>query len=163
MMKHSVGIAMMKVAEAPDQMYCLGLGSCVGVAVYDPITKIAGLIHVLLPSMKEFENAGQLRTKFADTGISDMVSEMLKKGAAKYRLKAKLAGGASMFETKDSAASDLMAIGRRNVQSCKDTLKNLGIELVAHDTGGTKGRTIYFDIDTSMLTIKIINKGEKVI
>ncbi|NMA36823.1 MAG: chemotaxis protein CheD [Papillibacter sp.] len=163
MMKHSVGIAMMKIAEAPDQMYCLGLGSCVGVAVYDPIAKIAGLIHVLLPSIKEFENAGQLRTKFADTGISDMVSEMLKKGAVKYRLKAKLAGGATMFETKDSAASDLMAIGKRNVQSCKDTLKNLGIELVAHDTGGTKGRTICFDIDTSLLTIKIINKGEKVI
>ena len=163
MMKHSVGIAMMKVAEAPDQMYCLGLGSCVGVAIYDPITRIAGLIHVLLPSMREFENAGQLRTKFADTGINDMVSEMLKKGAVKYRLKAKIAGGASMFDIKDSAASDMMAIGKRNVQSCKDTLKDLGIELIAHDTGGTKGRTIYFDTETTMLTIKIINKGEKVI
>jgi chemotaxis protein CheD len=161
--KHSIGIAMMKVAESPDQLYCLGLGSCVGVAVYDPVARIAGMIHILLPSMKEFENAGQLRSKFADTGISDMVVEMIKKGAVKYRMKAKMAGGASMFDIKDSSASDLMAIGKRNVQSCKDALKNLGIELIAHDTGGTKGRTVIFDIDTGTFTIKIINKGEKVI
>jgi len=162
-MKHSVGIAMMKVAESPDQLYCLGLGSCVGVAIYDPVTKIAGMIHILLPSMKEFENTSQLRTKFADTGISDMVGELLKRGAAKNRMKAKMAGGASMFDIKDNSASDMMAIGRRNVQSCRDTLKSLGIELIAHATGGTRGRTIVFDIETAMLTIKIINKGEKVI
>ncbi len=154
---------MMKVAESPDQLYCLGLGSCVGVAVYDPVAKIAGMIHVLLPSMKEFESAGQLRTKFADTGISDMVAELLKKGAVKYRLKAKMAGGASMFDIKDNSAGELMAIGKRNVQSCREALKSLGIELVAHDTGGTKGRTIIFDIETNLLTIKTINKGEKVI
>jgi chemotaxis protein CheD len=143
MVKHSIGIAMMKVAESPDQLYCLGLGSCVGVAVYDPVAKIAGMIHVLLPSMKEFESAGQLRTKFADTGLNDMVAELLKKGAAKYRLKAKMAGGASMFDIMDNSAGEMMAIGKRNVQSCRDVLKSLGIELVAHDTGAPKEERSY--------------------
>ncbi|MPM43746.1 Chemoreceptor glutamine deamidase CheD [bioreactor metagenome] len=162
MTKISVDIAVMKIARAPDQLYCLGLGSCVGVAVYDPVLHLAGMIHVLLPSMLEFESAGQIRTKFADTGISDMVDALLKAGALKHRLRAKMAGGAAMFAVRD-AADDTIAIGKRNIASCRDTLKRLGIELVAQDTGGTKGRTITFDIASGALSIRMLDKGEKVI
>lgn len=163
MMKYSVDIAMMKVAHSPDQLYCLGLGSCVGVAVYDPIARVGGLLHVLLPAMYEFTSAGKIRTKFADTGITDLVDAVIKSGAARQRLKAKMAGGATMFSIKGSPQNDVIAIGRRNVQSCRDTLKKLGIDLIAQDTGGTKGRTVIFCVETGEFTIRMIDKGEKVI
>jgi chemotaxis protein CheD len=162
-MKYSVDIAMMKVAYANDLLYCLGLGSCVGVAVYDPVARVGGLLHVLLPAMHEFSQAGSIRTKFADTGIADLVNAVIKSGAARSRLKAKMAGGAAMFSIKGAPQNDALAIGRRNVQSCRDTLKRLGIELIAQDIGGTKGRTVIFNVETGELTIRIIDKGEKVI
>lgn len=163
MMKYSVDIAMMKVVRAPDQLYCLGLGSCVGVAVYDPVVGVGGLLHVLLPSMGEFATAGSVRTKFADTGITDLVDAVVRSGGMKFRLKAKMAGGAAMFAVKGAPLSDAIAIGRRNVQSCGDTLRKLGIELVAHDTGGSKGRTVIFDVGTGALVIRMMDRREKVI
>ena len=159
---YAVDIAMMKVARAPEQLYSLGLGSCIGVAVYDPITKIGGLIHILLPTINGFENGNHVRTKFADSGIAELVNALTKAGASRARMKAKMAGGASMFSIK-STASDVHEVGKRNIQSSRDTLKNLGIELIAHDTGGNKGRTIIFDIDTGQLTIKTVDRNIKVI
>lgn len=160
-MKYNVNIAMMKVARPPDQLCCLGLGSCVGVALYDPVLRIGGLIHILLPSLREMETAGQSRIKFADSGISALVEAMAEAGAAKVRLEAKIAGGAAMFAIKNEP--DGAGIGKRNVQSCEDTLKRLGIRLIARDTGGTKGRTIMFDIETGALAVRTIDRGEKVI
>jgi chemotaxis protein CheD len=158
---YAVDIAMMKVARAPDQLYSLGLGSCIGVAIYDPATKIGGLIHILLPSMKGFENGNHVRTKFADSGIAELVEAVIKAGASRARLKAKMAGGASMFAIKST--SDVHEVGKRNILSTRETLKNLGIDLIAYDTGGNKGRTIIFDIETGQLTIKTIDKAIKVI
>lgn len=157
---HSVDIAMMRIARPPDQLCSLGLGSCVGVAIYDPIAKIGGLIHILLPSIKEL-GPGHSRTKFADSGIADLVDEMIKAGASKSRLKAKMAGGATMFAL--SSNSPIASIGKRNVESCRETLASLGIELVAQDTGGNSGRTIYFDVETGNLRIKTVEKPEKII
>ncbi len=158
---HAVDIAMMKIARAPDQLYSLGLGSCIGVAIYDPVTRIGGLIHILLPTLQGFENGNHARTKFADSGITDLVDALVKAGASRSRLKAKMAGGASMFTMKST--SDVHEVGKRNIQSSKDTLKKLGIELVAQDTGGNKGRTIYFDLETGKMTIKTVDRAVKVI
>jgi chemotaxis protein CheD len=158
---YAVDIAMMKVARAPDTLYSLGLGSCIGVAIYDPAAKIGGLIHILLPSSQGFENGNHVRTKFADSGIVELVDALLRAGASRARLRAKMAGGASMFTTKGS--SSVHEVGKRNIQSSKDTLRMLGIELVAQDTGGNKGRTIVFNIDTGQLTIKSVDKVIKVI
>lgn len=158
---YSVDIAMMKVVHSPDMLYSLGLGSCVGVAIFDPLARIGGLIHILLPSQKEFESGVHTKTKFADSGIAALVDEMARAGASKFRMKAKIAGGATMFTTASSL--DINSIGKRNVQTCKDTLKDLGIQLISQDTGGNRGRTIYFDTETGTLTIKTIDKPEKVI
>ncbi|NLA88200.1 MAG: chemotaxis protein CheD [Clostridiales bacterium] len=158
---YAVDIAMMKVARAPDQLYSLGLGSCVGVAIYDPVTKIGGLIHILLPTCQGFENGNHARTKFADSGIEALLEALIKAGASRSRLKAKMAGGASMFIT--NGTSSVHEVGKRNIISSRDTLKRLGIELLAHDTGGNKGRTIYFDIETGQLTIKTVDKTVRVI
>lgn len=158
---NAVDIAVMKIARAPVQLYSLGLGSCIGVAIYDPSIKIGGLIHILLPTCAGFENGNHSRTKFADSGIAELVDALVKAGASRIRMKAKMAGGASMFITKN--ASSIHEIGKRNIQSGRDTLKRLGIELVAHDTGGNKGRTIIFDISTGQLTIKTADKAVRVI
>ena len=158
---YAVDIAMMKIARAPETLYSLGLGSCIGVAIYDPAVKVGGLIHILLPSSQGFENGNHVRTKFADSGIADLVDALVKAGASRVRMRAKMAGGASMFAIKNM--SSVHEVGKRNIQSSRDTLKMLGIELIAHDTGGNKGRTIIFDIDTGQLTIKTIDKATKVI
>ena len=157
----AVDIAMMKIARAPNQLYSLGLGSCIGVAIYDPAIKIGGLIHILLPTSQGFENGNHVRTKFADSGICDLVDALVKAGASRARMRAKMAGGASMFVT--NGTSSVHEVGKRNIQSSKDTLKRLGIELIANDTGGNKGRTIVFDIETWQLTIKTVDKTVKVI
>lgn len=158
---YPVDIAKMKVARPPDRLYSLGLGSCVGVAIYDPVARIGGLIHVLLPTCAGFEGGAHSRTKFADSGIHELVNAMIGQGASKFRLKAKIAGGAAMFAMQ--AAFPGGSIGDRNVESCRQTLNDLGIQLVAQDVGGNKGRTIYFDIETGRLTIKMVEEREKVI
>lgn len=158
---NAVDIAMMKVAHAPGQLYSLGLGSCVGVAIYDSAAKVGGLIHILLPTCQGFENGNHVRTKFADSGITELVEALVRAGASRMRMRAKMAGGASMFMT--NGTSSVHEVGKRNIQSSRDTLKRLGIELVAYDTGGNKGRTIYFDIDTGQLTIKTVDKTVRVI
>ncbi len=94
---YAVDIAMMKIARAPEQLYSLGLGSCIGVAIYDPVTKIGGLIHILLPTSQGFENGNHARTKFADSGIVELVDALTRAGASRVRMRAKMAGGASMF------------------------------------------------------------------
>jgi chemotaxis protein CheD len=158
---NAVDIAMMKVARAPEQLYSLGLGSCIGVAIYDPAVKVGGLIHILLPTCQGFENGNHVKTKFADSGITELVEALVRAGASKARMRAKMAGGASMFIT--NGTSSVHEVGKRNIQSSRDTLKRLGVELVAHDTGGNKGRTIYFDIETGQLTIKTVDKTVKII
>ncbi|NCB50674.1 MAG: chemotaxis protein CheD [Clostridia bacterium] len=156
-----VDIAKMKIARSPDRLYSLGLGSCVGVALYDSAARIGGLIHILLPSCEGFEGGSHSRTKFADSGINELVKEMVGQGASRFRLKAKIAGGAAMFAMQSSGPAG--SIGVRNVESCKQTLKELGIQLVAQEVGGNKGRTIYFDVETGMLTIRMVDEREKVI
>jgi chemotaxis protein CheD len=89
--------------------------------------------------MREFDGARHSRTKFADTGIADLIDAVVRSGASRCRLRAKMAGGAAMFAVRNAPQSDLTAIGRRNVQSCRDALSALGVTLVAQDTGGTKG------------------------
>ena len=157
----SVDIAMMKIARSPQQLYSLGLGSCIGVALYDPVLKLGGLIHILLPSFGEFTGGVHSRTKFADSGISDLVNALIAAGASKVRLKAKMAGGAAMFAMKSGPSAN--EVGKRNIQSSTETMKRLGIELIAHDTGGNKGRTIIFDVETGQLTIKTVDRAVKVI
>jgi chemotaxis protein CheD len=157
----AVNIAMMKIARPPQTLHSLGLGSCIGVAIYDPGIKIGGLLHALLPRIGEFGSGGHSRAKFADSGIEDLVELLVAKGARRNRLRAKIAGGAAMFALK--SGSSIGDIGKRNVQSSIETLQRLGIELVAQDTGGNKGRTIIFNVDTGELTIKMIDRAVKVI
>ena len=152
-----VGIAQIDVAKIPNTIRTSGLGSCVGVVLYDESKKIAGLVHVMLPD----SNLGRTETlnvaKFADTGIEAMIDLLKLEGIQTFKLKAKIAGGAQMFQFTSDQAS--MRIGPRNVEAVKLHLKKNGIPIVAEDTGGNSGRTIEFDPSTSILHVRTVNQG----
>ena len=97
----NVGIADYKIIKSPDQIMTVGLGSCCGVVIYDEINKIAGLVHILLSESKTEKNLTN-RAKFADTGITLLYEELRKKGANPRFMKAKMAGGAHMFNFNNS-------------------------------------------------------------
>ena len=99
--------------------------------------------------------------KFADTGIDLLIEKMVGLGADSKRLQAKIAGGAQMFSFQ-SSTNDLMRIGDRNVEAVKKKLKELGIPILAEDTGANYGRTIVFFSETGELLVKSVGKPEKI-
>lgn len=153
-----VGMADMNTATTPGVLTTLGLGSCVGICLYDTTSKISGMVHIMLPSSQQIKNNSNL-AKFADTGIVKLLEDMLKLGAKRNKIVSKIAGGSQMFSFNDT--SDIMRIGSRNVSASKETLKQLGIPLLAEDTGGNYGRTIELYSETGILLIKTIGYGLK--
>ena len=152
-----VGIAQMDVVKAPNTIRTSGLGSCVGVILYDESKQIAGLIHVMLPDSSLGCSDAVNVAKFADTGIKALIELLKLEGVHAFRLKAKIAGGAQMFQFTSDKES--MRIGPRNVEAVKVELRKNSIPLVAEDTGGNSGRTIEFDPITSKLNIRTVNQG----
>ena len=135
------------VVEAPDQLITIGLGSCVGITLYDKYNKVGGMVHIMLPENRK----GLKPAKYADTGIPLLIEEMEKLGAKKSYLKAKIAGGAKMFSvtSKDSSLN----VGERNVLKVKEVLKDLGISILGEDTGANYGRTMKFFTDDGRVMI----------
>ena len=155
-----VGMADLQVAKAPDSLITLGLGSCIGLTLYDPVTKIGGMVHYMLPDSTQLKNNTNI-AKFGDTGILELYNRMIKKGAAPRRMVAKIAGGAKMFEV--SGLSNVGHVGERNAQQAKKMLKELHIPLVAEDTGLNYGRTVTLDCETGDFFIKAVGKTNKTI
>lgn len=155
-----VGMADLKVCKSPDSVTTLGLGSCIGIAIVDPQTKVGGLAHVMLPDSTAIKNNTNI-AKFADTGIEELVKQMVAAGANKSRMVAKIAGGAQMFAA--STKNDLMKVGERNAIASKAKLKELGIKLLAEDTGANYGRTVEFYPETGDFLIKAVGKPPKTI
>lgn len=155
-----VGMAAMAVCSGDDAVTTLGLGSCIGIAVRDPVSGIGGLVHIMLPDSTEIRNNSN-RLKFADTGIEDMVAEIVKAGAVRSRLVAKIAGGAQMFAFGSN--SDIVRIGERNAIASRKKLSELNIPLLAEDTGATYGRTVVFYPQSGDFLIRSVGMPEKVI
>lgn len=155
-----VGMADLNICQAPDSITTLGLGSCVGIVLFDSESKIAGLAHIMLPDstlVKRNENIA----KFANTGIDALIELMIKHGANRKMLVAKIAGGAQMFQFNTN--NEMLRIGDRNVEATKSKLNQLGIKIIAEDTGASYGRTIEFYPDTGDLLIKSVGKTQKTI
>lgn len=159
MEKVIVGIADFKIVKAPNQIMTIGLGSCCGVVLYDESNKIAGLVHILLSDSIHEKNILN-KSKYADSGIKALYEEMRKAGANTKFIRAKLAGGAHMFNFKNTDSS-IFNIGEKNVKACKDILAKLRIPVISEDVLGSCGRTITFDTLTNKLSIKSVGKNEK--
>jgi len=154
-----VGMADLKVAKSPDNLTTLGLGSCVGITLYDKAKKVGGMAHVMLPTYKGFE--GQNIAKFADSAIIELINQLARLGVSRSAVVAKIAGGAHMFGRTQN--NDMLKIGERNSAASTAILKQLGIPIVANDTGGSHGRTIELFMDTGALKIRTVGAGEKFI
>ena len=153
-----VGMADLKLCKSPNAITTLGLGSCVGIALRDPTTKIGGLAHIMLPDSTEIAN-NQCIAKFADTGINELVRIMVEAGASRGRLVAKIAGGAQMFALQSK--TETMAVGARNVESVVKILGEMRIPILAQDTGDSYGRTVEFFPETGDFVIKAVGKEIK--
>lgn len=161
----NVAVAELKISTNSDILASYGLGSCVAVAVYDPVKKIGGLAHVMLPESREREAEGA-PGKFGDTAVAFLVDELCRNGARKNSLRCKLVGGAQMFEIPGArnrnaglSCGPSANIGGRNVESVKRALGMLNIPVVGEDTGGNHGRTVMFDTSTGRLDISSIRYG----
>ncbi|MBQ3395970.1 MAG: chemotaxis protein CheD [Synergistaceae bacterium] len=152
-----LGMADLMVIRAPIKLVTLGLGSCIGLVVYDSTAKVAGMAHIMLPNSRGLMGSEKVG-KFADTAVPALIDAMEKQGAVKSRIKAKLAGGAQMFALPGMSA-DFLTVGAKNVTETKKRLSLLRIALIASDTGGNKGRTIEFSTSNWMLKVKTLGKG----
>ncbi|CQR47675.1 Chemoreceptor glutamine deamidase CheD [Paraliobacillus sp. PM-2] len=155
-----VGIADLKIVTKQNNfLRTSGLGSCVGVVVYDFSKKMAGMAHVMLPDSNLSRDSNFNKFKYADTAIPILIEQLITSGARKYALKAKIAGGAQMFSF--SSSNDMLRIGKRNAEAVKQVLQQFGIPIIAEDVGGNSGRTIEFVLETGMLNVRTVNMGEK--
>lgn len=148
-----VGIAEAAAVLAPGTIATIGLGSCVGILLYDTHKKIAALIHIMLPDSKLFRNIPNAY-KFADLAVPLMLEELKGQGCYKRNIIAKIAGGSSMFKFSEKNINS--EVGLRNVNSVKEILEKEGIKLLAEDTGGNKGRTMIVDAETGQVQIKVV-------
>ena len=156
----TVGMADLNICRAPDVLITVGLGSCIGLTLYDPVNKIGGMVHYMLPDSHITANNGNI-AKFADTGIPELLKRITLAGANRSRLIAKIAGGAKMFGVNQM--SNIGSIGERNAAAAKQILNELNIKLVAEDTGLNYGRPVELHCDTGDFHIKAIKKPIKVI
>lgn len=157
----TIGVAEHKIAQSPDKLVTLGLGSCIGLVLYDPVVKIGGLVHIMLPTAS-MRTTVTNRFKFADTAVTDMLDLLVKAGASRPRLRAKFAGGAHMFKT--SGTVDIMNVGQRNIAMCHKMLEENRIKIDGEDTGGNSGRSIEFCCESCQLSIRTVSpKAVKII
>ena len=155
-----VGMADLNIAKAPNSLTTLGLGSCIGLTLYDPVAKIGGMVHYMLPDSTKLKNNENI-AKFGDTGIKELLRRVIAAGAVQRRIVAKIAGGTRMFEV--SGLSSVGNVGDRNAEQAKAILKELKIPLVAEDTGLNYGRTVILDCETGDFIIKAVGKPLKTI
>ena len=152
-----LGMADLLVMKAPVKLITLGLGSCIGLVLFDNVARVAGMAHIMLPDSRGLTGSEKVG-KYADTAVPALVEGMLKQGAAQSRIRAKIAGGAQMFALPGVNA-EFLTVGAKNVRETTRRLTGYGIRLVASDTGGNKGRTIEFSTSNWMLKVKTLGKG----
>jgi chemotaxis protein CheD len=147
------------ITDMTGVLVTTGLGSCVGLTLYDPLTKIAAMAHIMLPSSEIAREGMYNPAKYADTAVPAMIDRLARLGAPAQRLEAKMAGGAQMFDF--AVNSDLMRIGPRNADSCIETLRKYNIPVKAADTGGKHGRTIEFHCESGVMIVRSVLQGVK--
>ena len=147
----TVGSADVRAVYTKDEdlLVTYALGSCVGICLYDRTAGVAGLAHIMLPWSKE-SYKGDDPLRYADTGITELISRMCAMGAERSRMAAKTAGGAQMF----GYASEAFNIGDRNINAVNKVLSAYGIPVVASSVGGNHARTLYFHTDTCIAEVK---------
>lgn len=146
-----VGISEFKVSDAPNILTTLGLGSCVGIALYDERRKKGALGHIMLPDSRRFSD--NKIGKYADTAIEAMIKEI---GGYNKKLIAKIAGGASMFQQQNSRQ---FPIGQDNIEMVKKVLMQYEVPIIGEDVGGNVGRTMLVDLANFNVSIRFAGEN----
>jgi chemotaxis protein CheD len=155
-----VGLGELKSSSRPGEvLVCYGLGSCVGLALYDAVTHVGVMVHVLLPDSSLGRSTDAPPGKFADTAIPAGIAEAVRLGALRTRLVARMAGGARMLNIV--GAGSKLDIGARNSEAVRAGLQQHGIRLANEDVGGTYGRTLQLFIGTGRLLVSTVGRGER--
>lgn len=144
-MRHIVGVADMKLSSQPgDIIVTHALGSCLGVAVHDPVALVGGILHVMMPVSSINPDKAKVNPyMFVDTGLPAFFKAIYSMGGQKKRLTVKVAGGANV----QSNGTDRFAIGKRNYIMLKKVFWKNGVLIESEDVGGSKARTMYMQID----------------
>lgn len=151
-----VRIGEVRVAGGESMLFTIGLGSCVAVALYDAEKRLGGLIHSLLPEPAS-GRTGAPAGRFTTTAIGELVDRLQEAGASRRRLRARLAGGASMF--RDLLEGEGLRLGRRNVEAARDTLDGLGIPIDGEDVLGAYGRSVFFRTTDGRVLVTSVKHG----
>lgn len=147
-----VGMGEIKVSKSPHIISAVGLGSCIAVTLYDKSTKIGGLAHVVLPSIRETSDISN-PTRFADVAIDIMIANMKRLGANIQFMSAKIFGGANMFPEIIFSQSP-MDVGKRNIKAVQRELKKHNISIIASEVGDHIGRTVIFNMQDGSVAVK---------
>ena len=155
---HVVGISDCKVSNDPsDTIVTYALGSCVGLVLYDPQARAGGLLHIMLPDSRFRSSSREFNPHmYADTGFYELIQSLVRLGASKLRLVAKLAGGANMLRH-----SSLLDIGQRNSEAVLGLLKTEQIPVFATSLGGTVGRSMQVHLDDGTTRVRLLGQGEE--
>lgn len=157
----AVNMAQLAVSKEPDDvLIALGLGSCIAVCAYDPAAKIAGMIHVVLPSSGIARNE-DTPTKFADTGVPKLLEAMSQAGARHYRLQLAIGGGANVLNGGDN--NGILDIGLRNIAAVKEAMEKAGFSPKAEDVGGNYSRTLRLRVASGEVILKTFREGERLL
>ena len=156
-MKQIIGIADMKISTRPDEvLITYALGSCLGIAVYDPVATVGGLLHVMLPLSSVNPQKAQINPlMFVDTGVPELFKACYKAGAKKERMILKVAGGASLQNNEEN---DQFQIGKRNFIMLRKLLWKNNVLIKSCDVGENHSRTMFMRMSNGEVVLKINNK-----
>ncbi len=149
-----IGMADVKVSDKPDEtLITYALGSCLGIVVHDPVARVAGLLHVMLPSSQIDEAKAKAQpAMFVDTGVPLLFKECYRLGARKERMTVSVAGGS--FSGR-SDADDTFQIGKRNMLTLRKLLWKNGVLIHVDDTGGVQqSRTMSVNVSTGLVQLR---------
>jgi len=151
-----VGIADYAVGNAPTELVTNGIGSCVAIALYDRVSKVGALAHVLLPH-ELLSAAQQPPAKSASTAVPRMVTRM-RELQSSGTIEARLIGGASMFAPL--LIPGALSLGARNIAAARAACVAADIPVVGEDVGGDHGRSVTFRLDDGSLLVRSVAKGD---
>lgn len=154
-----VRIAEWAVARDTGVLATVGVGSCVGIVLYDATARVGALAHILLPSPDMARDRSN-PARFAETAVPFLLDAMRDVGAAGPFV-AKLVGGAHMFAGLLPASGE--KLGDRNVEAARRALAAHGVEIVGEQTGGDFGRTAFLDVADGRVTVRSLLRGDVVI
>jgi len=154
----AVGMGELAISHSDEVLAAYGLGSCVGVAAWDPVARVGGLAHVMLPS-SAMGRQPEAPGRFADTAVPTVVAALTRQGADKGRLILKIAGGAQVLAL--GGAGNTLAIGEKNVAAVRQVLRQLGLSLAAEDVGGSNGRTMLLHVATGQVTVQTVGQAAR--